>query len=143
MSRAQRMVYHFCRLSLGGIFIYAGYLKAQDVDAFAGAVAGYQLFPYAINYLIAATLPWIELLAGGLLLANRHVRASTLLLTGLTGLFILVLFSAVVRGLEVDCGCFAASAQTDPWVAILRDVVILALAHMVFHLRSLPEESSA
>lgn len=144
MNRAQRIVYHLCRLLLGGSFVYAGYLKASDVHAFAGAVAAYQLLPYSLNYLVAATLPWLELLAGGLLLANRHVRASALVLTGLTSLFVAILISAIVRGLEIDCGCFAAADPTTPWEALLRDLVILAVAHLVFHLRGLvPEQGRA
>jgi len=137
MSRAQRLVYHVCRLLLGGAFLYAGILKARDVHAFAGAVAAYQLLPYSLNYLVAATLPWLEILVGGLLLANRHVRAAVLVAAGLTGLFMAVLVSVLLRGLEIDCGCFAAADPTSPWQALLRDFLLLVAAHMVFHLRGI------
>jgi len=138
MTRAQRIFYQLSRLGLGAAFLYAGILKAADLHAFAGAVAGYRLLPYSVNYLVAAALPWVEMLAGGLLLANRHVRAAALVLGALTGLFVAVLASAVVRGLDVECGCFGAATATSPWGALIRDGVLLVAAHLVFHLRPLP-----
>ncbi|PLY07720.1 MAG: DoxX family protein [Desulfuromonas sp.] len=137
MSRAQRWVYHACRLLLGGAFLYAGVVKAQDVQTFAGGVAAYQLLPFNLNYLVAAALPWMEILAGGLLVVNRHVRAAALVATALTGLFIAVLASVIARGLEIDCGCFAAADPTSPWQALVRDFLLLVAAHMVFHLRGI------
>ena len=65
MKRTGRISYHLCRLLLGGVFVWAGAVKALDVPAFAGQVATYQLLPYAWNYAVAATLPFVELLAGG------------------------------------------------------------------------------
>ncbi len=129
------LVYHGCRLLLGGLFLYAGAVKAADVTGFARTVAGYQLLPYALNYLVAATLPFVELLAGLLLLLERKVRGAALLLAFLTVAFIGALVSVLVRGLEVDCGCFGGNGGTSPWIALLRDVGILALAHFTFHLR--------
>jgi len=137
MNRPQRIVYHTCRVMLGGAFLYAGFLKARDIHAFAGAVAAYQLLPFSLNYLVAATLPWLEMLAGGLLLVNRHVRAAALVAAALTGLFMVVLTSVALRGLEIDCGCFAAADSTGPWQALLRDMLLLVAAHMVFHLRGI------
>jgi len=135
MSRARQSVYHVCRLFLGGLFLYAGVLKSQDLQAFAGTVAGYRLFPLSVDYLVAATLPWVEMLAGALLLANRHVRPAALVCTALTVVFVAALSGAAVRGLDIDCGCFGASAPGDLLPALLRDLAILAGAHMVFHLR--------
>ena len=113
MTRPQRTVYHLCRILLGGAFPFAG--------------------------LLAAALPWLEILAGGLLLAHRHVRAACLVLAALTTLFVAALLSVLARGLEVDCGCFGASVAVSPVEALLRDVLILVAAHMVFHLRPLYE----
>ena len=135
MKGPRWLCYHFCRLALGGVFVYAGFLKAQDVHAFAGSVAAYQVLPYTLNYLVAATLPWLELLVGGLLLVNRHVRAAALVAGGLTAFFVVVLVSVLLRGLDIDCGCFGAAATATPLQALGRDVVLLFLAHTVFHLR--------
>ena len=132
MKRSGRLTYHLCRLLLGGVFIWAGAVKALDVPAFAGQIAAYRLLPYAWNYAVAATLPYVELLAGTLLLLNLRVRPAALLLILLNGLFIVVLASVVARGLEIDCGCFGPDAGTTPLQALGRDLLLLALAVAVF-----------
>jgi len=128
--------YHLGRLLLGAVFVYAGLLKALDVPTFAGQVAAYQLLPYQWNYVVAAALPYIEILAGGLLIANLRVRAAALTVGGLCGLFIILLLSVLLRGLEIDCGCFGPQIKSTPLQALLRNLVLLAMAHFVFHLRN-------
>jgi uncharacterized membrane protein YphA (DoxX/SURF4 family) len=132
VKRSGRLTYHLCRLLLGGVFVWAGAVKALDVPEFAGQVAAYRLLPYAWNYAVAATLPYVELLAGALLLCNLRVRAASLLLIVLNVLFVAVLISVVARGLEIDCGCFGPDAGTTPLQALGRDLLLLALAFAVF-----------
>lgn len=135
MNVAARAVYHLCRLVLGGLFLYAGILKAADVTAFAGTVAAYRILPYTGNYLLAAILPYIEIVAGVLLVANRRVRPAALLLGGLTLCFMLALGTVLLRGIEVDCGCFGAAGRTSPAEALVRDAALLVLAALVYLLR--------
>ncbi len=133
--KSRRILYHGCRLLLGGLFLYAGLLKANDVPAFAGSIAGYQLLPYAWNFFLAAVLPYVEVVAGALLLANTRVRAAALLLGALTVLFMAVLASAIARGLDISCGCFHPADQTTPLQALGRDAGILLLAIVTYRLR--------
>jgi len=126
--------YHLCRLLLGAVFVYAGILKALDIPAFAGQVAAYQLLPYQWNYVAAATLPYIEILAGGLLLINVRVRGAALTIGGLCGLFIVLLLTVLARGLEIDCGCFGPKVHSTPLQALLRNLLLITMAHFVFHL---------
>jgi putative oxidoreductase len=135
MERLLRVVFHLCRLLLGGIFLYAGLSKTQDVSRFAGNIAAYQILPYLWNYLLAATLPYVEVMAGLLLVINRRVRPAAMLLALLTLGFMAVLGSVLYRGLEIDCGCFG-STPTTPQVALWRDLGLLLLAHCTFHLRN-------
>ncbi|NIQ96509.1 MAG: DoxX family membrane protein [Desulfuromonadales bacterium] len=136
MKRSGRRSYHFCRIILGAFFVYAGALKIFDAPAFAGQVAAYRILPYQWNYFVAATLPWIEVLCGGLLLVNRKVRPASLVVGVLTAVFMVVLGSVIIRGLNIDCGCFGPHIQSTPQQALLRNVLILALSHFVFHLRN-------
>jgi len=136
MTLTLKLFYHLCRLGLGGIFLYAGLLKSMDVVAFAGQVAAYQVLPYQANFLVAASLPYVEIFCGVLLLVNRRVRPAALLLGGLTLVFILILISVIARGLNINCGCFGPHDSTSPQAALLRDIGILILAHFTFHLRN-------
>ncbi len=135
MSAPLRWIYHGARLVLGALFLYAGALKAADVAAFSQAVAAYRLLPAAGNVLVAAMLPYVEILAGALLLLNTRVRPAALLLGTLTSVFIAVLLTVVVRGIEIDCGCFGRADATSPEVALVRNAGLLLLAAAVYILR--------
>jgi uncharacterized membrane protein YphA (DoxX/SURF4 family) len=137
VSRSGFYLYHICRLVLGGLFLYAGVVKANDVVTFARDVANYQLLPYAWNYLVAATIPYVEAVAGLLLIFNRKVRPAALLLALMTLVFMLALSTVVARGMDIDCGCFnPGQGHTSAFVALLRDVGILLLALLTLRLRS-------
>lgn len=137
MNRAGLILYHLCRLLLGGLFLYAGLVKADDVVAFARDVANYRIIPYGWNYLVAVTLPYVETLAGLLLLVNRRVRPAALVLGVLNAVFILALVSVIARGLDIDCGCFdpGGEGHTSARTALLRDLGIMALVVVSYRLR--------
>lgn len=137
MNRFFWILYHCARLALAAIFIYAGAVKIQDVVAFAGHVAAYQILPYALNYLVAATLPYIEFLAGVLLLLNVRVRPALVVISGLTLVFMVALLSVMLRGLDIDCGCFdpTGGQEVTAGTAFMRDVGIMALVVIVWTLR--------
>ncbi len=137
MSRLASIIYHLSRLILAGVFIYAGVIKGTDPVAFAGQVANYQLLPYAWNYLVAAILPYIELLCGMLLLLNKRVRPAVLVLFVLNLVFMLALSSLIVRGIDIDCGCFNpdSESKTSPLMALWRDAGLMLLLISVWMLR--------
>ena len=138
MKSAERFCYHLARLLLALVFIYAGAVKMQDVVAFAGHVAAYQILPYAVNYLVAATLPYVEFLAGIILLLNVRVRPALVVVGGMTLVFMVALVSVMFRGLEIDCGCFdpAGGQDVTARVALLRDVGLMILVVLTWWLRS-------
>ena len=130
MKTSVKIVYHGSRLILAAVFIYSGLIKIQDIVGFAGEIANYQLFPYAWNYLIAAILPYLELLCGVLLFLNRRVRPVVLILTAMNVVFIIALSSAIVRGLDISCGCFSPDEVTGSSSlinALWRDVGLLVV----------------
>ena len=138
MKGVSRIVYHLARLILALVFIYAGAVKMQDVIAFAGHVAAYQILPYAMNYLVAATLPYVEFLAGILLLLNVRVRPALVTIGGMTLVFMVALTSVLVRDLGIDCGCFdpAGGENVTAGAALLRDVGLMVLVVLIWWLRA-------
>lgn len=139
MTLFGKIVYHGSRLALAAVFIYAGVVKANDIVTFAGQIANYQLLPYAWNYLVAAILPYLELLCGMLLLLNRRVRPAVLVLLVLNIIFMLALSAAIIRGFDIDCGCFkpGAANPTSPLAALWRDGGLLVLMIFTWFLRDI------
>ncbi|MCM2356907.1 MAG: DoxX family membrane protein [Geobacteraceae bacterium] len=115
------------RLALGGVFLYAGAVKIGDLSGFAGDIAAYRLLPHFGNYLAAAVIPWLEALCGVLLITGWRVRGAASLIMALTLVFMAALASVLVRGLDIDCGCFRhGGAKTSAWTALGRDSLLLA-----------------
>jgi len=119
-------LYHFLRLALAGIFIYAGVIKLMGPKAFAHAIAQYDLVPEGLLPLVAIGLPALEVLAGlGLIL---KFRGSLSTIAVLLLVFLVILGYAVSQNLDIDCGCFTADeldAQHRVTTALWRDLIMI------------------
>jgi len=115
------------RLVLGGLFVYAGVVKVLDPLDFAQNIRNYRLVGQGLSFIAAVILPWLEILAGFLLVAGIWTRASSLLISGLLVFFILLTLVTIVRGLDVDCGCFGALSRKSGFGVILEDLGMLYL----------------
>jgi len=137
MNMLKQYLPKLVRIALGVIFIYAALLKIADPVTFAGSVAAYQILPYFASYLTAATLPFVELTCGILLVTGYRVRGAALIVAAMNLVFIAALASAIVRGLDIDCGCFKQGGEkTTPWTALGRDLVFLAMTFFVLKLEA-------
>lgn len=120
------------RLYLAWVFIYACLHKIADPASFAVDVATYDILPLGLVNLMAILLPWIELVAGAMLLAGLRVRAAALAVAGMMVMFLIAILLAMHKGLDMSCGCFASQAAQDEdpisWHTVLRDGAWLALA---------------
>lgn len=94
------------RLLVGGAFVFAGALKIADPAQFALAVGNYRLVPHELINLVAILVPWVEVLAGLMVLTGIWLRAAALVISSLTVMFAVVIVSALARGLNIECGCF-------------------------------------
>jgi len=121
------------RLLVAAVFLYAGWMKfSTPSERFTLTVAQMQMLPAAFVGIFALTLPWVEMLAGILLLIPRTTRIGALMAAALLALFLAALTWAWTRGLGVDCGCFGpedagTSTRGQIPVALVRDSVLLAV----------------
>lgn len=136
---------HACRLVLAVVFVAAALGKISDLQRFADQVAGYHLLPVTVVNLFAITLPWVELLAGLSLLVGTLARQAGLLLVVLNLVFLFAVTSAMMRGLDIECGCFTVSRAHDHvgWGIICRDIFFLALCLPVIYAQSNPKPEPA
>jgi len=94
------------RIFFGFIFIFAAVTKIADPAGFSQSIFNYRLIPdFLINFL-AIAIPWIELVAGILLVFGISVKENSAILSGLLVIFILAITISLFRGLNIDCGCF-------------------------------------
>lgn len=130
------------RLYLGWVFIEASLHKIAHPASFAVDVATYQFLPLWSLNAFALVLPWIEVIAGLLLVVGLRARAAALLVALMMLSFMVALAHALHLGLDMACGCFASSAavEEDPisWRTVVRDAGWLVLALYVLCLDRAP-----
>ena len=98
-------------LIIGGVFIYAGVIKALDPIGFANDIDNYKSLPWAIGVGLAFYLPWLEILCGLALIARRLYLGGLSILSALISVFIVATAAAKVRGLDITCGCFGHASK--------------------------------
>ena len=118
----------FFRLLVGAVFVYAGIVKIAEPLDFAESIRNYQLVGQALSFLAALVLPWLEVVCGLSLAFGFPKRAAALLVSLMLGFFILLTLVTIVRGLNVDCGCFGALSRTAGWPLVLEDAAMLYMA---------------
>ncbi len=118
------------RIALGGLFLWAAATKVPDMGAFAESVSNYRLLPAALVPAAAAVVVGVELAAGALLVAGRAVRGAALVSAALLAVFTAGLAQALLRGIDLRCGCFGG-AELATWWTVGRDVAMLAAAIVV------------
>lgn len=121
------------RLGLAAVWLISGTIKALDPAKTYVAVRAYDLLPKLGVELVAAVLPWLEIVLGLLLLIGYGTRLVAILSAVLLLAFIGGVSQAWARGLSIDCGCFGGGGAVDPdkttYVQeLLRDAGFLLLA---------------
>jgi putative oxidoreductase len=121
------ILWRIVALIIGGIFIYAGVIKAMDPVAFANDIDNYKILPWPLAVRLAFYLPWLEMLCGLALILRFFYRGGLFILTGLTFVFIAASVIAKVRGLDITCGCFGHASKNWNFSGHLAlDLAILA-----------------
>jgi putative oxidoreductase len=101
-----KMLQIACQLLLGGVFIYASLGKVLDQQGFISAIHSYRILPDLMVRPISYILPFVELIFGILLTVGVMTRLSATVLSVLLAIFIIAICSALIRGINIDCGCF-------------------------------------
>jgi uncharacterized membrane protein YphA (DoxX/SURF4 family) len=123
-----RYVLFFFRLIVGGMFIWSGILKIVDPLDFAQNITNYRVFPKLIVFAAALILPWIELFCGILLIAGIWTKSSAFLISGLLVCFLILILTTIIRGIDINCGCFGHFSRKVDYTLFLTDFVLLFLS---------------
>ena len=136
---SNRYVILLSRFVLGVIFIYASIDKIIDPISFSSTIDNYHISPYSLNNIAALVIPWLELIIGVFLICGIFINGSSFIAILLLLFFIFILTQALLRGINVDCGCFDLNADTleDSQLRIkmirriLEDILFLGLAFII------------
>jgi uncharacterized membrane protein YphA (DoxX/SURF4 family) len=145
------------RLLVGGFFVFASLDKIASPPAFARVVYQWQVTGPVLSNVVAVTLPWVELLAGTLLILGVWKRASALVIALLLVVFLGAAGSVLARGIDVqNCGCTSlATTETSTsawppawtkgvgWFLVTRNLLMLGAVLLVASAPARREEQPA
>ena len=116
------------RLAVGLMLAYAAVPKLLDPATFAQSIDNYRMLPAALIGVAALALPILEVVIALSLVSGLEAKGGALIATALFVVFTVGMAQAIMRGIDLSCGCFGAeqSARVG-WGSIARNLVLLAL----------------
>jgi uncharacterized membrane protein YphA (DoxX/SURF4 family) len=126
------------RIFIGTMFVVASVDKIADANAFAVSIANYKLSPDALSMTVATVMPWVELISGLGILFGVVLRGSSLLAALMLVVFTAGVISALLRGLDISCGCFTQDPQVGKvsWLKVAQNTGALLLTLFLFYSNS-------
>lgn len=112
-------------LPIAVTFVVASLEKIANPGDFAQSIYRYRMWPLPLLHPFALLLPWVELMAGLALLLPALRRGAAILVGLMNLMFVVALGTALVRGLDIACGCFGAGGHGVDLTLILRDLLML------------------
>jgi uncharacterized membrane protein YphA (DoxX/SURF4 family) len=135
---------HIARVLVGGLFIFSGFIKANDPLGFSyklqeyfevfKADTGLGMFEWFAH--IALPLAIIicvsEMLLGVMLLIGYKRELTLWLLFAQIAFFTFLTFYSACYNKVTHCGCFGDFLQLKPWESFWKDIALLILITMLF-----------
>ena len=120
------------RLIAGMVFLWASYDKILHPQEFMRIAHNYRILPPALEPLFALILPWVEFLVGLFLVIGLFTEASALLNVGMLVMFLVAIPSALLRHIDINCGCFSTAHSVKVGMDLIyRDILLLIPALLV------------
>jgi len=127
-----------CRLFIGGLFIYSALDKIAHPEQFARIVYNYHLVPAVLINLFALAFPMTEFIGGVCLIVGFFYTGSRNYFGLLMIVFVFAIGINVLRGVDLECGCFTVSsrAKSTGIGLIVRDLALFIPGIFLFFSRS-------
>jgi putative oxidoreductase len=115
------------RLAIGALFLYSGLTKIRGSYEFLAAVNQYQLTGPVLTVVVAALVPWLEIIVGACLIGGLLTQGAMIGAALLCGMFAMAVSLAWLRGLHISCGCFGGSGRRIDGFVVARSIGLLLL----------------
>lgn len=126
------------RVALGGLFLWAAWVKLENPQAFADSIKGFKVLPPEGDHLVVLAtfaVPWVEVLAGAALVLGLWARAAAWVVLLNLAVFVGAIASVLARGISTKCGCFGRLSpfcpETITTCNVWQNAVLAAIAAIV------------
>jgi uncharacterized membrane protein YphA (DoxX/SURF4 family) len=135
---SNKIIILLIRIFLGGLFVVASLGKITDLQAFANSILQYKIIGPTFALYTATILPPLELLCGLSLIIGLYPRGCELLITIMLVGFTILVISALLRGLDISCGCFTQDPNTSRigYQKILENCGLIVLSMWLLFVRN-------
>ena len=114
------------RILASAIFVYFGVMKLMDINEYYAAVINYQIVEGNLALAVTYYLPTVEILLAVFFLADRFKLSAGTGLIILLVIFEIAMLSALMRGMDINCGCAAKGTTGLTW-PLIRNLLFFAL----------------
>jgi hypothetical protein len=132
---------------MGITLIWASVDKILYPGQFADMIYNYKIMPSFAIHPMAIILPWLEFTTGIVLIIGFWLEGALFIFNSLMLIFIIALSSALIRGLNIQCGCFTVDPNADReiMISLVRDLFMFLagmwgmrqVLYQKFHIQSL------
>lgn len=123
-------------LMLSVIFIASAVLKILDPQLFVRDLSYYRLLPPESLNVLAVGLVMLELVTGTALIFPLWRVAAAVIYGLLMLLFMGMIAVAMLRGLDISCGCFGAGSQHVGWLKLIENGMLFTVAVGLFKINN-------
>lgn len=137
------------RITVGVLFIYSGFVKANDYVGFAYKLDEYftvfgQHFPPMKGFFdlflpITGPMAWFisvfEIALAVALIVGWRMNLTAWLLMLMMVFFTVLTGYSHVTGAVTDCGCFGDALKLEPWESFVKDIILTAVLIPLFLVR--------
>lgn len=127
------------RVFLGVLLILSSSGKLTDPSLFAASIENYRILTGTSAVVLATVIPWMELFCGLFILSGVILRGSALLAGVLLTVFTFAVISALIRGLDISCGCFTQdpTASKIGWLKVAENTLLIGVAAFLYYSRNM------
>lgn len=132
-----KIITNIARLLVGFLFIFSGFIKANDAVGFAYKLVEY-FEVFGTHFLIPVALPLaificvFEIILGFTLLMGARVKLTLWLLLLMIVFFTFLTFYSAYFQKVLSCGCFGDAIPLTPWQSFTKDLILLVLIIILF-----------
>lgn len=125
------------RLLVGLLFIFSGFIKANDAIGFSYKLVEY-FEVFDTHFLVPIALPLamficiFEIVLGFTLLLGARVKLTLWLLLLMIVFFTFLTFYSAYFQKVLSCGCFGDAIPLTPWQSFTKDLILLVLIIVLF-----------
>lgn len=116
--------------------LFTGFIHAAQPYFFIHTIASYRLFPANVSGFLGLWLPYLQIVLAACIGLRISEKVALYMATGLFTTFALAQAAVLMRGIEIDCGCFGFVAHTISPSSVALPVALAVVCALAAGLRS-------